>query len=526
MAKVCPKCHASQSDGVEFCPTDGSRLQALPAQPSKLPTTGSEADRQFQSTLMGVGGDQAQKLAAALQSKDDNEADATMAFDVSALRQGAPALKPVDGFRPAPPPPPQKTIPPMQRPAGLAPKPVPVAPRPVSTAVPAPVPHPAPARPASTAAPASAAVAPTAATTLAKLIETSGALPTNLAVGRVCDVAELLGRGRPATPVTPAHIGYGDTTGSGKPRWTEPAGLDPAYLAQYRPPDLDQGATAATDAYILACVLFEALTGKPPFRGKTVEEIARKQAMAAAPAVRQIKTDCDLPPSLEIELQRALKKRPGDRHPSLAAFADGIRNAVREDDRSTTALDVSEVAYLQELLQGGQAPAPQSKAPPRVPTAPVKAVVPPAAAPARAAPAPAPVAPSAPAPAPAAPNRTGLYIGVAIVVAAALGAGVFLATHGDKTEPPPAVKAPEPPPPEQPDVVQTPDVQPDIQPDIPPDVPDVQPDVAPDIALDIEKPKVKQLPHKPDVKAPDVKVEPKIEPKQEKKPDINRPPVF
>ncbi len=511
MAKVCPKCHATQPDGIAFCPQDGSTLVS-PEPP--------QAERHM-PTLVGVGAGQLQQLTAALQDRETGVEDATQAFDLSALQR--PAVVPKPGV----PPPPQKTIPPMQRPVTSQLKPVPAPIRPASAAVPAPRPAaPQPVEPASAPPPPTPPL-----TTLAKLIETSGALPTNLAVGRVSDLAELLARARPTAPITPAHVAYGDATGNGKPRWTERGALDPGYLAQYRPPDLADGATPATDVYILGCVLFEALTGKAPFRGKSVEEIAKKQAIAAAPAVRQIKLDCDVPPALEIELQRALKKRPGDRHPSVAAFAEAIRNAVREDDRSTTALDVSEAAYLQQLLQGGAPPA-QVAAPPaaQIAAAPPARVAAPPPAKIAAPPPPAKVAVapvSAPRPEPAAappPNRTGLMVGLVVAGVAVIGVGAFLALRNGTPPapvpaPPPAVQPPTPPP-EVPDVVQTPDVPPapDIQPDVPPDVP-----AAPDIAPDIEKPKAKQLVHKPDVK-PDVKV-PDVKP-PEKKPDVNRPPVF
>ncbi len=500
MAKICPKCHASQPDGVEYCPVDGTHLQVPPSHP--VAAHGPSGDRQFQATLMGVGGDQAQKLAAALDAHEhEGAADATQAFDLSALQR--PQL-----VRAVPPPPPQKTIPPIQRPVTSQLKPVPAPMRPVSAAVTAvPVAAPPPAAPV--------------AVTLAKIIENTGALPTNLAVARICDVAELLARARPATAATPAHVAYGDTTGSGKPRWTERGILDPGYLAQYRPPDLDQGATPATDVYILGCFLFEALTGKAPFRGKTVEEIARKQAVAAAPAVRQIKTDCDLPPALEIELQRALKKRPGDRHPSVAAFAEAIRHAVRDDDRSTTALDVSESAYLQALLQSGQSPAQQSNGTPWPPGAPpVKALVPPtqSAPPPAASRAPAPGKIAEAAPPPPAAGRTGLVLGLVAAGVVVIGGGVFLALRGGTPPVAPIAIAPAPEPTRQPDVVQ-PDAQ--SAPDIQPDVLDVAEE--PDVQFDTDKPKLKPLAHKPEVKLPEKLPDEKP---PEKKPDINRPPVF
>ena len=564
MAKVCPKCHASQPDGVEFCPNDGARLAApLPAQPDVAP----DGDRVHTATLLGVSGDQAQRLAAALQAQESANEDATLAFDLSALRlpgksrlgedlapdqpgRGSPVSVPPPIAK-APPATPVSPLPsgkhtpvpaPPSRVGTAQHKPVPAPVRPpsaVAAPAPAPVPVPPPAAPPASIPAVAPAMTPTPATTLSKLIETSGSLPTGVAVARVCDVAELLMRGRPPPPLTPAHIAYPDAAGAGKPRWTERGQLDPGYVAQYHAPDQDAGASPASDVYVLGCILFEALTGKAPFRGKTVEEIVRKQTMAAAPAVRQVKIDCDLPPALEVELQRALKKRPGDRHPSAAAFAEAIRNAVREDDRSTTALDVSEAAFLHQLLQGGHAapaqsgsqhatggPGPTTASGRGAPaTPPVKAIVP-ATSPRIPAPPKPVVAVEAPQPA----KRTGLIAGVVVVGIVVIAGGAFLALRGG-SQPVPQPKAVEPaaapPVPAEPDVVVTPDVQaePDVQPDVQPE-PDVQPDVAkPKVVVPplppkpVLKPEVKPPEKKPPEKNPDVKP-------PEKKPDPNGPKVF
>ena len=518
MPKQCPTCQLTQPDDVVFCPADGARLidAALP-----------EADhaRTFQATLHGVGGEQAAHLAAALQHAEDNPADATQAFDLSALAKVIQAAPPAVGPKTIPP------IPkPIPRPSGASPvaappKTIPPIPKSAlqSAAQPA-QPVAAGIRPLPAAVRSSAvAPAPVASTTtLAQLLQ-KGPLPVNVAVGRVVDLAVLLGQARPTHAVTPAHVGYADAHGHGKPAWVASAQVDAVYAAQYLPPEPRAQWTAASDVYVLACVLFEAITGKPPFRGTTVDEIARKHTTAAAPAVRQIKQDADLPPGLELALQRGLKKRPGDRQATPAAFADAVGQAMREDDRSTTALDVSEAALLQHLLQGDAPPAtsarPAAAAKPAKPA--VQAIVPPAA--------PKPKTPATPEPAPEPPppaKKTGLMVGLVVGAIAVLGGAAFVALHNSEQV--------APPPPPSPDVQDAPDVQtaPDVQetPDVP--APDVQPDVPPDVP-DVPEPedKGKQRPVRKVEKPADKPVEKPAEKKPdekppEKKPPDNRPPVF
>lgn len=149
------------------------------------------------------------------------------------------------------------------------------------------------------------------------------------------------------------HIQFNNKELTGIARFVD-SDVDSLYVAAYSGPDAIAGKfSQSTDVYAIGCMLFEAVTGKQPFRGTTAQEMAKKHATAAAPAVRQVKTDIDLPPALEVEINRSLKKRPGDRHPTLSAFALAVRASVREDDRATMALDSGEAALLQQLIEGG-----------------------------------------------------------------------------------------------------------------------------------------------------------------------------
>jgi serine/threonine-protein kinase len=82
--------------------------------------------------------------------------------------------------------------------------------------------------------------------------------------------------------------------------------------------DLD----ARTDIYALGCVLYEMLTGQPPFTGPTAQAIVAK-----------VITEQPVPPSrlrgtvsenLEETVLTALEKLPADRFPTAAAFASGL----------------------------------------------------------------------------------------------------------------------------------------------------------------------------------------------------------
>ncbi len=205
--------------------------------------------------------------------------------------------------------------------------------------------------------------------TLADLLA-KGPLATDLATSRIAELADVLAADRNAVhgALSPRHIRYASKDFSGRPTILAPDAvrLDPLEAAAYLAPELArtaansaevEPATLAADIYALGCILFECLTGRPPFKGKTEAEVQKRHATAAAPAVRQVRLDCELPPALEIEIQRALKKRPGDRHPSLQHLSQALRAAVRDDDRATMALGSGEAAFLQQLLQqqGGEA---------------------------------------------------------------------------------------------------------------------------------------------------------------------------
>ena len=95
--------------------------------------------------------------------------------------------------------------------------------------------------------------------------------------------------------------------------------------AYYIPPEqAESGRSADTrsDLYSVAAVLFEMLTGRPPFEGETAVDIVIKHMNEKVPSICQIRTD--LPPELDQFMQKAMSKSPDDRYPTPKEFIAAI----------------------------------------------------------------------------------------------------------------------------------------------------------------------------------------------------------
>jgi serine/threonine protein kinase/tetratricopeptide (TPR) repeat protein len=86
-----------------------------------------------------------------------------------------------------------------------------------------------------------------------------------------------------------------------------------------------------TDIYSLGCVLYEMLTGEPPYTGPTPQAVLAKRLTEPVPHVR---TSREVPLALERAVTRALARSPADRFSTAAEFA-----AALEPDRLKDAGD-------------------------------------------------------------------------------------------------------------------------------------------------------------------------------------------
>src|SRR6266487_4580773 len=117
-------------------------------------------------------------------------------------------------------------------------------------------------------------------------------------------------------------------------RVVEDAGLTNSGIvlgtADYLSPEQARGETltASSDLYSLGVVMFEMLTGRPPFVGPTAVSIAMQHASTYPPSLRQFNPN--VPPALEQIVVKVLEKEPGDRFLSAAEMQQALRQCAKD----------------------------------------------------------------------------------------------------------------------------------------------------------------------------------------------------
>ena len=88
----------------------------------------------------------------------------------------------------------------------------------------------------------------------------------------------------------------------------------------------------ASDQYALAVMAYQLLAGRPPFQGE-LAALTRAHMYDAPPPITTFNPS--VPPAIDAVLSRALAKDPAARYPSVAAFAQALRDAANAPSGAT-----------------------------------------------------------------------------------------------------------------------------------------------------------------------------------------------
>jgi serine/threonine protein kinase len=112
----------------------------------------------------------------------------------------------------------------------------------------------------------------------------------------------------------------------------------PAYMS----PDTSTGLnyTARSDIYSLGCVMFECITGRPPFLCDTALETLQMHAEKEPPAMASLNHSITIPDEVQKVVSKCLEKRPNNRFQSVTELKIALKRVLRGEGRN---LDVKRV---------------------------------------------------------------------------------------------------------------------------------------------------------------------------------------
>ncbi|MBC8098020.1 MAG: serine/threonine protein kinase, partial [Armatimonadetes bacterium] len=119
----------------------------------------------------------------------------------------------------------------------------------------------------------------------------------------------------------------------------------PAYMA----PEQAQGMSdARADIYSLGVVVFEMLTGKPPYASENTMQLMLAHVQAPIPSV--LVSGANIPVALEPVMLRVLAKDPDDRYTTATDFAEDFSRALHQGDSLAAVHRTLPLAPQQPLL--------------------------------------------------------------------------------------------------------------------------------------------------------------------------------
>jgi hypothetical protein len=99
----------------------------------------------------------------------------------------------------------------------------------------------------------------------------------------------------------------------------------PVYMSPEQAAGMHDLVDSRSDIYSLGAVLYEALSGRPPFSGREVLDILRRVQTAAPPPLDGVE------PALAAIVSKAMDKDPTRRWPSMKEFADELQAWERKE---------------------------------------------------------------------------------------------------------------------------------------------------------------------------------------------------
>ncbi|MGI8547144.1 MAG: protein kinase domain-containing protein [Gemmatimonadaceae bacterium] len=177
---------------------------------------------------------------------------------------------------------------------------------------------------------------------LAHRIERELQLPVDDSISIASEVADALAcahaQGLVHRDIKPGNIllahGRAMVADFGIAQLTEPAGSDRLTqrgvalgTAAYMSPEQSSGGTVdgRSDIYSLGCVLYEMLTGQPPFSGINAQAVMARHMIDTVPLLRPVRPTVTI--ALEKVIHKAMAKAPADRFTDAVQFRDAIRTA-------------------------------------------------------------------------------------------------------------------------------------------------------------------------------------------------------